>query len=490
MIRNQTTSLSLGKLPPQSVDIEKSLIGSIINFGQWADLVPWLKPEHFYRDAHQLIWKAISQVEHTSLVSVTNYLKNSGDLESAGGPYYLTKLTENHINPANAEYYGRIIQQMWIKREVIRISNKASMDAYDDSIDCIQLFDDFRNSVEQVEEIFAPGKIGSRIISGRDNEMPDLMIAMQGVKFTGATTGYEKMDTHFRFKPQNFVIINGHDNVGKTFAIIHLAVCVNKLHGWKWILACMENTESRVRQDIIQSKTGKHLSQLTQQEFLSWYEWSLENFTILRISDQITADELLRSAQKVNRSFHAQGFFIDPYNALALPRTKDKFFNSHEYHYEVTGRMRNWIRQNDCSIFLSTHAVTEALRAKHKGGEYDGYPMPPQKADVEGGGKFANRADDFITIHRYTNHPTENNFTHFHVRKIKDTQTGGRPTIVDDPVKLRTMKGYFGLFDEEGNSPLVNVHLPKIVNTPVAPTTIPAKNFYEPEKSDDSELPF
>jgi hypothetical protein len=85
--------------------------------------------------------------------------------------------------------------------------------------------------------------------------------------------------------------------------------------------------------------------------------------------------------------------------------------------------------------------------------------MPPQKADVEGGGKFANRADDFLTIHRYTNHPTESHVTHIHVRKVKDNQTGGRPTIVDDPVKLKTIKGYFGLFDEEGRSPIINTQL-------------------------------
>lgn len=472
-----------GKLPPQAVEIEKSLLGSVINFGNWKDLIQWLKPEHFYHNSHQIIWKAIQEVEVLTISTVTAYLKKTKELEDIGGFYYLTQLCENHINPANTDYYGRIIQQMWIKREIIRISNEAIKDSFDESIELFQLFDRINEQYQAVEEIFTPGKIGTKVISGHDNEMPDLIIAREGQKFTGITTGYEKLDQHFRFKNGSFVILNGHDNVGKTFAIIHLAVCVNHLHGWKWILACMENSESRIRQDIIQAKTGKHISRLDQHEFLSWYEWSLKNFTILRIGDQMTSDELLRSATKVQSTFNAQGFFIDPYNALALPRSKDKFFNSHEYHYEVTGRMRNWIKKTGCSIFLSTHAVTEALRAKHKDGEYAGYPMPPQKADVEGGGKFANRADDFITIHRYNNHPTENNQTHLHVRKVKDTQTGGRPTIVDDPVKLRTMKGYFGLFDENGKSPIIKTGLPPITNNQ------PPKNFYETDKSND-DVPF
>lgn len=442
-------------------------------------MVSWLKPEHFYKDAHQKIWKTIIQAEVISLSAITNLLKKSGELDEIGGAYFLTKLTENHINPANTEYYGRIIQQMWIKREIIRISSTAIQNAYDDSVDCIELFSQLSENIQSVEEIFTPGKIGTKIISGYDNEMTDLMIARQGQKFTGVTTGYEKLDQHFRFKNESFVILNGHDNVGKTFVMIHLAVCVNHLHGWKWILSCMENAESRIRQDIIQAKTGKHISKLTQDEFLSWYEWSLENFTILRIQEQMTADELLRAAQKVNQTFKAQGFFIDPYNALALPKSKDKFFNSHEYHYEVTGRMRNWIKKNNCSMFLSTHAVTEALRLKHKDGDYVGYPMPPQKADVEGGGKFSNRADDFITVHRYLNHPTQSNVTHLHIRKIKDTQTGGRPTIVDDPVVLKAIKGYFGLFDENGNSPLIKTKLDQIY-----PISRDMRNFTEPDKDE------
>lgn len=83
--------------------------------------------------------------------------------------------------------------------------------------------------------------------------------------------------------------------------------------------------------------------------------------------------------------------------------------------------------------------------------------MPPQKADVEGGGKFSNRADDFITIHRYLQHTTDFNQTHIHIRKIKDTQTGGRPTTIDDPVRLQVKKGYFGFFDMEGKSPILSL---------------------------------
>jgi len=60
-------------------------------------------------------------------------------------------------------------------------------------------------------------------------------------------------------------------------------------------------------------------------------------------------------------------------------------------------------------------------------------------SDVEGGGKFVNRADDFIVIHRYTQHPTDFMITNIHVRKVKEIETGGRPTPMEMPIKMRSI---------------------------------------------------
>jgi hypothetical protein len=71
--------------------------------------------------------------------------------------------------------------------------------------------------------------------------------------------------------------------------------------------------------------------------------------------------------------------------------------------------------------------------------EYYGHPIPPMASDVEGGGKFVNRADDFIVIHRYIQHPTDWMYSMIHIRKVKDVDTGGRPTPIDSPIKLKSL---------------------------------------------------
>ena len=118
---------------------------------------------------------------------------------------------------------------------------------------------------------------------------------------------------------------------------------------------------------------------------------------------------------------------------------------SHEYDYQVSSEMRLFCKDNNISIWLNTHAVTEALRRTHqKEHEYNGLPVPPNMADVEGGGKWGNRADDVFTIHRYTQHPTDWMISEVHVRKVKEVETGGRPTSIDAPIKLRMIPNNIG----------------------------------------------
>ena len=58
-------------------------------------------------------------------------------------------------------------------------------------------------------------------------------------------------------------------------------------------------------------------------------------------------------------------------------------------------------------------------------------------SDVEGGGKWGNRADDIICIHRYTSHSTDWMFSNLYILKVKENETGGRPTVHENPLKLR-----------------------------------------------------
>ena len=146
------------------------------------------------------------------------------------------------------------------------------------------------------------------------------------------------------------------------------------------------------------------------------------------------------------------GLLIDPYNSLIKATELIKNVGGHEYDYQATTEMRIFCKKTGVTIWLNTHANTNALRMKHPiGHDYVGHPIPPMASDVEGGGKFVNRADDFYVLHRYIQHPSEWMFTHLHVRKIKEIETGGKPTPIDDPIKFRSMIDNVG-FEIDGKA--------------------------------------
>ena len=88
-------------------------------------------------------------------------------------------------------------------------------------------------------------------------------------------------------------------------------------------------------------------------------------------------------------------------------------------------------------MYLNAHGVTSAMRSIHTNGEYQGLPKPLGMADVEGGGKWGNRADDTLCVHRYSTHPTDWMYSNISILKVKENETGGRPTSFDAPIQIK-----------------------------------------------------
>jgi hypothetical protein len=99
------------------------------------------------------------------------------------------------------------------------------------------------------------------------------------------------------------------------------------------------------------------------------------------------------------------------------------------------------------------HAVTEAQRRKGA----DGLPVAPYAEDTEGGSKHVNRSDDFLTFHRkvQAQDALDKRTIELHVRKIRETESGGEPTSIDDPVRFQMNHQNSGFLDPYGK-PLFN----------------------------------
>jgi hypothetical protein len=163
------------------------------------------------------------------------------------------------------------------------------------------------------------------------------------------------------------------------------------------------------------------------------------HFTFIKSEDELyNYKDIMLMTKKLQKRKKYNALLIDPYNALKIELTNTSKLSTHEYHYEAISEIKQYVRNTGTSVYINTHAVTGASRLRSE----DRKTTPaPQKADVEGGQKWANKADDFLTIHRHVQDPENWMVTEIHVRKIKETETGGKTTAHNDPVRIRMMKG-------------------------------------------------
>ena len=282
-------------------------------------------------------------------------------------------------------------------------------------------------------------------ISSDDDDFRWINDFADGKILQGLTTGSDALDKYWRFK-KNFTIVNGHSNIGKTTFALYLQVVSSVLHGWKWTIYTSENRTASVKMKLMNFLTGKDLKTMTYKQRKAAYNWIRDHFTIISNDKVYSVYDILLFAEKIGLQQQMDGLFIDPYNGLRKDITNGNL-GSHEYDYEAASEMLTTANAKGIAVWLNTHAVTEAQRMK---GE-DGLPIAPFAEMTEGGGKFVNRADDFLTFHRKIQHddPIMRKTIEFHVRKIRETETGGEPTPLYEPIMFE-MNGAKNTFYQGG----------------------------------------
>ena len=243
-----------------------------------------------------------------------------------------------------------------------------------------------------------------------------------------------KLDDNIRFKPSSFNIILGHSNVGKTYWVLWYLLCISVKYNLKHLIYSSENSINGIKRNLIELLTKQKITKLTKQELKNAKGFLEAHFDFIDAQKAWTIEDFMREVQVLG---NYDTLMIDPHNSFLKP----KGINAHDYDYEMATRLRLFAKKTNTTIYLCIHAATEALRKTHKDGEYNGLPMPPNMSDAEGGGKWGNRADDFIVIHRYPAHEAHWMFTEVHVKKVKETETGGMPTFANKPVLFRLEYG-------------------------------------------------
>src|SRR3569832_99331 len=147
----------LAKLPPQALDIEESVLGALmLEQDALTTVIDILRPESFYKETHQEIYRAIIQLFNDAapidLRTVVNQLRKNGKLDFVGGAYYVTLLTTRITSASNIEFHARAIVEYAIKRSLIAIATEMQNNAYKDTQDIFELLDQAEQALFEVTD--------------------------------------------------------------------------------------------------------------------------------------------------------------------------------------------------------------------------------------------------------------------------------------------------------------------------------------------------
>src|SRR5215210_1386003 len=223
------STMVYGKVPPQAKELEEAVLGAImLEKGAFDNVVEILKPECFYVDSHQRIFKAMQGLANKSqpidILTVVEELRTREELDLVGGPYYVTKLTNTVVSTANIEAHSRIILQKFIQRELIRISGEIITDSYEDSTDVFDLLDDAESKLFEITNNHLRKNFDpiDRVLVKTIQRIEDLRHKNEDI--TGVPTGFTSLDrVTYGWQNTDLIILAARPSVGKTAFALNLA---------------------------------------------------------------------------------------------------------------------------------------------------------------------------------------------------------------------------------------------------------------------------
>jgi replicative DNA helicase len=223
------STMIYGKVPPQAKDLEEAVLGAImLEKGAFDAVIEILKPECFYVDAHQRIFRAMQGLANKSqpidILTVVEELRFREELEMIGGPYYVTKLTNSVVSSANIEAHSRIVLQKFIQRELIRISGEIISDAYEDSTDVFDLLDQAESKIYEVTSTHLRNNYETidSVLVKTIQRIEDLRHKNEDI--TGVPTGFPSLDrVTYGWQSTDLIILAARPAVGKTAFALNLA---------------------------------------------------------------------------------------------------------------------------------------------------------------------------------------------------------------------------------------------------------------------------
>jgi replicative DNA helicase len=462
------STMVYGKVPPQAKELEEAVLGAImLEKSAFDTVVEILKPECFYLEGHQRIYRAMQGLAQKSqpidILTVVEELKFRQELEVIGGPYYVTKLTNAVVSSANIETHSRIILQKFIQRELIRVSGEIIGDAYEDSTDVFDLLDDAESKLFEITNNHLRKNFDSidTVLVKTIQRIEDLRHRQDEI--TGVPSGFPTLDKiTYGWQPTDLIILAARPAVGKTAFALNLArnAALSASKPTSVAFFSLEMSSAQLVQRILSAESEILMEKiargrLEEHEMKQLYKKGIDRLAKAPIFiDDTPALNIFELRAKCRRlkNKHNVGFIIIDYLQLMSGAGDNKNGNREQEISRISRDLKGLAKELQVPI-IALSQLSRAVESRKEGEKI------PQLSDLRESGAIEQDADMVMFLYRpeyygiTANEMGESNKGETHV-KIAKHRNGSL-----DTVKLRALL-HIQKFTEYGDDDFGGIGMP------------------------------
>lgn len=394
-----------GKLPPQALELEEAVLGAImLEKDAYYIVSDILKPECFYKPAHQKIYESIMNLavkqEPIDMHTVTEQLRRDGTIDDVGGPYYITLLTAKVSSAAHLEYHSRIIVQKFLARELIRVSSEIQTKAFDDKTDVDDLMQEAEGKLFEVSQRNLKkdvSQIDSVIVEARSR----MIQAAKQQGASGVKSGFHALDKITSgWQRSDLIIIAARPAMGKTAFILSMAKNMAVDYNVPVAIFSLEMSNVQLVNRLIMNVCQLEGDKIKNGQ-LSDPEWEKFDRDITQLysapiyvddTPSLSIFELRSKARRLVKEHKIQCIIID---YLQLMNASGMSFGSREQEVSIISRsLKGLAKELDIPII----ALSQLNRGVEGRTGIDG--KRPQLSDLRESGAIEQDADMVCFIHR------------------------------------------------------------------------------------------
>lgn len=440
-----TREVAAGKVPPQSLDAEKSLLGAVlIDDETLADITEHVTDKDFYDKRHGLVFGAMMRLyekhKPVDLLTLTDELKRKKELETIGGSAYLTELTTYVPTAAHAETYAEMVSQTAVRRRLIKASGEISELGYDDDTTTQELLQKAEQELFSVSDQSLKQDVASleSILTESFDRLEELH--KNKGQLRGIRTGYRDLDSMTAgLQRSDLIILAARPAMGKTTFVTNLAYNVATIAKQPVLFFSLEMSKEQLVDRMLADASGVdawniRTGNLSDDDFSKLSEAMGEMAEAPIFIDDTPGLSVLEMRTKARRISHEQplGLIIIDYLQLMQGSGKDNGNRVQEVS-EISRGLKLIARELNVPL-IALSQLSRSVESRS--------PQIPQLSDLRESGSIEQDADIVSFIYRpgyyEPDNPEFENITDLIIAKHRNGPTG-KVQLFFHPERLRFM---------------------------------------------------